>query len=70
MQADPLGDVEKFIDMQMRPVKVPGRVPANVPVNEANQSSEEQPPKLVKQYLVKWKTRSYLHCSWYDLIFL
>jgi hypothetical protein len=67
LQADPLGDVEKFIDMQMRPVKVLGKAP---PANETNPSSEEEPPKLVKQYLVKWKTRSYLHCSWYDPIAL
>ncbi|KAG0556719.1 hypothetical protein KC19_11G074300 [Ceratodon purpureus] len=55
--ADPLGDVEKFIDMQMRPIKVPGK-------STEEKTSEEQPPKLVKQYLVKWKSRSYLHCSW------
>lgn len=60
-QADPLGDVEKFIDTQMRPMKVPGKLPVNV----EDKGSEDQPQKLVKQYLVKWKSRSYLHCSWY-----
>lgn len=63
-QADPLGDVEKFIDSQMRPVKASingaaDKVPDKVP--------DEEPAKLVKQYLVKWKSRSYLHCSWYGL---
>ncbi|XP_024359262.1 CHD3-type chromatin-remodeling factor PICKLE isoform X2 [Physcomitrium patens] len=58
--ADPLGDVEKFIDTQMRPMKVPGRIAHNA----EEKVSEDQPPKLVKQYLVKWKSRSYLHCSW------
>jgi len=79
-QADPLGDVEKFIDTQMRPAKVPGITKAvsgdKVSADKASedkasedkaledQASDEQPPKLVKQYLVKWKSRSYLHCSW------
>lgn len=56
--------MEKFIDSQMRPVKASingaaDKVPDKVP--------DEEPAKLVKQYLVKWKSRSYLHCSWYGL---
>ena len=49
--------MEKFIDTQMKPIKVPGNV-------AADKAPDSQPAKLVKQYLVKWKSRSYLHCSW------
>ncbi len=60
---DPLGDVDKFLDCQLRPKAVLSAtgggggkdVSAPDPISKA----------LVKQYLIKWKSRSYLHCSWY-----
>ncbi|CAK9195050.1 unnamed protein product [Sphagnum troendelagicum] len=59
---DPLGDVDKFLDCQLRPKAVLSAtgggggkdVSAPDPISKA----------LVKQYLIKWKSRSYLHCSW------
>ncbi|GAB2223116.1 hypothetical protein Droror1_Dr00017253 [Drosera rotundifolia] len=50
----PLNDIEKILDCQMRPTA----------------ASEDEVSKLgskqifVKQYLVKWKQYSYLHCTW------
>ncbi|KAG0608643.1 hypothetical protein M758_8G121700 [Ceratodon purpureus] len=95
--ADPLGHVEKILDMQMRPIKVPGKASDHGADKAPDQAADEQaedkasvqaedddydeagdeasdpapgkdskepPPKLVKQYLIKWKSRSFLHCSW------
>jgi hypothetical protein len=89
-QADPLGDVERFIDVQMRPIKVPAKASdqdadkaSDQDADKASEQaadkaseqasdkdSEELPPKLVKHYLIKWKSRSYLHCSWYGPLLL
>lgn len=49
---DPLSEIEKFLDCQMR-------APASSD-DTVNPSSES----LTRQYLVKWKSRSHLHCSW------
>ncbi|WZY68412.1 hypothetical protein YC2023_000652 [Brassica napus] len=46
----PLTEMEKILDCQMRPMAS----------NDLNSSDN-----VVKQYLVKWKGLSYLHCSWY-----
>lgn len=54
-QVDPLENLEKILDCQMRPLRGPGSSEDNIG------SSSSRP---VKQYLVKWKGRSYLHCSW------
>ncbi|KAG0613818.1 hypothetical protein M758_6G131400 [Ceratodon purpureus] len=89
--ADPLGDVEKILDMQTRPIKVPGKASDHGADKAPDQAADEQaededddydeagdeasdpapdkdskepPPKLVKQHLIKWKSRSFLHCSW------
>ncbi|CAM6088601.1 unnamed protein product [Calypogeia fissa] len=52
---DPLENLEKILDCQMRPLRSPGS-------NEEGGGSSSS--RLIKQYLVKWKGRSYLHCSW------
>ncbi|XP_057845926.2 CHD3-type chromatin-remodeling factor PICKLE [Cryptomeria japonica] len=49
---NPLQELDKILDCQMRPV------------NDGNDEGESSTKKLVKQYLVKWKSMSYLHCSW------
>eukprot|EP00249_Psilotum_nudum_P029018 c3912_g1_i1 orf=833-2041(+) len=55
---DPLGDIDKFLDCQMRPL-----VTLNTPQeDEATVGPSSQ--LLTRQYLVKWKSKSYLHCSW------
>ncbi|CAK9216882.1 unnamed protein product [Sphagnum troendelagicum] len=61
---DPLGDVEKILDMQLRPLQLPqaGREHAGNGVPPITSGS------LVKHYLVKWKSRSYLHCSWVSAV--
>nr|VDD48306.1 unnamed protein product [Brassica oleracea] len=45
----PLTEMEKILDCQMR----------SIASNDLNSSDN-----VVKQYLVKWKGLSYLHCSW------
>ncbi|KAF2540360.1 hypothetical protein F2Q68_00029082, partial [Brassica cretica] len=45
----PLAEMEKILDCQMR----------SMASNDLNSSDN-----VVKQYLVKWKGLSYLHCSW------
>lgn len=54
-QVDPLENLEKILDCQMRPLRSPG---SHEDVAVASSS------RLIKRYLVKWKGRSYLHCSW------
>jgi chromodomain-helicase-DNA-binding protein 4 len=62
VQVDPLSDVEKFLDCQMRPSTVSSAATGG----GAEDASDPNPtPKdLVKHYLIKWKSMSYLHCSW------
>ncbi|KAL9226735.1 hypothetical protein vseg_002510 [Gypsophila vaccaria] len=50
----PLNDVEKILDYETRPTVADDGDASNL---DAKQVSE-------KQYLVKWKGLSYLHCSW------
>ncbi len=60
---DPLGDVDKFLDCQLRPKAVLSAIGGG----GGKDASAPDPisKALVKQYLIKWKSRSYLHCSWY-----
>ncbi|KAI5063399.1 hypothetical protein GOP47_0021946 [Adiantum capillus-veneris] len=48
---DPMSEIDKFLDCQMRP-------------QENLEETDESKESLTRQYLVKWKSRSYLHCSW------
>uniref|UniRef100_A0A2C9UD31 CHD3-type chromatin-remodeling factor PICKLE n=1 Tax=Manihot esculenta TaxID=3983 RepID=A0A2C9UD31_MANES len=50
----PLNDIDKILDCEMRPT-VAGD-------NDASKLGSKQ--IFVKQYLVKWKGLSYLHCTW------
>ncbi|XP_011622141.1 CHD3-type chromatin-remodeling factor PICKLE isoform X2 [Amborella trichopoda] len=50
----PLENIEKILDCEMRPCEV----------DEGEAPKGSTKPKFVKQYLVKWKGLSYLHCSW------
>lgn len=54
LQVNPLSEIDKILDCEMRPY-------GN---NETDDSKEVPKQKFVKQYLVKWKRLSYLHCSW------
>lgn len=56
--SDPFADIEKFLDSQMRPLNSAG------PCEEHEATAGPSSKLLTKQYLVKWKSRSYLHCSW------
>ncbi|TYI72123.1 hypothetical protein E1A91_D07G037500v1 [Gossypium mustelinum] len=50
----PLNDIEKILDCEMRPTVADD--------NDASKLGSKQ--IFVKQYLVKWKGLSYLHCTW------
>ncbi|KAM7276909.1 hypothetical protein ACFE04_018775 [Oxalis oulophora] len=50
----PLNDIDKILDCEMRPTAVDD--------GEASKLGSKQ--IFVKQYLVKWKGLSYLHCTW------
>ncbi|XP_064961860.1 CHD3-type chromatin-remodeling factor PICKLE-like [Musa acuminata AAA Group] len=50
----PLTEIEKILDCEMRPTVVDE--------NDSSKSSSNQ--SYAKQYLVKWKGFSYLHCIW------
>ncbi|KAE8701589.1 CHD3-type chromatin-remodeling factor PICKLE [Hibiscus syriacus] len=49
-----LNDLDKILDCEMRPTVVDD--------NDASSTGSKQ--IFVKQYLVKWKGLSYLHCTW------
>uniref|UniRef100_A0A1D1YBA8 CHD3-type chromatin-remodeling factor PICKLE n=1 Tax=Anthurium amnicola TaxID=1678845 RepID=A0A1D1YBA8_9ARAE len=49
----PLNEIEKILDCEMRPI-----------VGDTDASNLASKQKFVKQYLVKWKGMSYLHCTW------
>lgn len=55
LQVSPLTEIEKILDCEMRPTVVDE--------NDSSKSSSNQ--SYAKQYLVKWKGFSYLHCIWY-----
>eukprot|EP00250_Pteridium_aquilinum_P017954 c23861_g1_i1 orf=626-5110(-) len=48
---DPMSEIDKFLDCQMR-------------AQENSDGTDNSKESLTRQYLVKWKSRSYLHCSW------
>ncbi|KAA8518154.1 hypothetical protein F0562_015628 [Nyssa sinensis] len=50
----PLNDIDKILDCEMRPTVADD--------NDASKLGSKQ--IFVKQYLVKWKGLSYLHCTW------
>ncbi|MQL75940.1 hypothetical protein Taro_008326 [Colocasia esculenta] len=50
----PLNEIEKILDCELRPT--------GGEADDASKSTSKQ--KFVKQYLVKWKGMSYLHCTW------
>ncbi|ONK60438.1 uncharacterized protein A4U43_C08F18460 [Asparagus officinalis] len=49
----PLNEIEKILDCELRPMAA-----------EMDASKLDSKPKDVRQYLVKWKGLSYLHCTW------
>ncbi|KAK8515368.1 hypothetical protein V6N12_075412 [Hibiscus sabdariffa] len=51
---NPLNEIEKILDCEMRPTVADD--------NDASKLGSKQ--IFVKQYLVKWKGLSYLHCTW------
>lgn len=51
----PLNDIDKILDCEMRPTVADD--------SDASKTGSKQ--VFVKQYLVKWKGLSYLHCIWY-----
>ncbi|KAK4600631.1 hypothetical protein RGQ29_010329 [Quercus rubra] len=50
----PLNDIEKILDCEMRPTVA----------DDSDASKLGSKQIFVKQYLVKWKGLSYLHCTW------
>ncbi|KAJ8421601.1 hypothetical protein Cgig2_025730 [Carnegiea gigantea] len=50
----PLTDIEKILDCEMRPTAA----------HDSDASTLGSKQIFVKQYLVKWKGLSYLHCTW------
>ncbi|KAK8654913.1 hypothetical protein V6N13_107509 [Hibiscus sabdariffa] len=50
----PLNDIDKILDCEMRPTVADD--------NDASNTGSKQ--IFVKQYLIKWKGLSYLHCTW------
>ncbi|KAL3497299.1 hypothetical protein ACH5RR_040031, partial [Cinchona calisaya] len=50
----PLNDIDKILDCEMRPTVA----------DESDASKLGSNQIFVKQYLVKWKGSSYLHCTW------
>lgn len=60
LQVSPLSEMDKILDCELRPT-----------ISDEQDSSDAAPkPVNVKQYLVKWKGLSYLHCSWYCVVVL
>ena len=53
-QVSPLSDIDKLLDCEMRPTLAED--------SDATKLGSKQ--IFVKQYLVKWKGLSYLHCTW------
>ncbi|XP_010526237.1 PREDICTED: CHD3-type chromatin-remodeling factor PICKLE-like [Tarenaya hassleriana] len=51
----PLSEMEKMLDCEVRPT---------VPNDDQDSSTAAPKQIFVKQYLVKWKGLSYLHCTW------
>ncbi|KAK3036792.1 hypothetical protein RJ639_030484 [Escallonia herrerae] len=55
----PLNDIDKILDCEMRPTAA----------DESDASKLGSKQIFVKQYLVKWKGLSYLHCTWVKYVF-
>lgn len=53
-QVSPLNDIEKILDCERRPTAA----------EDGDSSKLGSKQAFVKQYLVKWKGLSYLHCTW------
>jgi hypothetical protein len=53
-QVSPLNDIDKLLDTEMRPTVA----------DDSDASKLGSKQIFVKQYLVKWKGLSYLHCTW------
>ncbi|XP_045799661.1 CHD3-type chromatin-remodeling factor PICKLE-like [Trifolium pratense] len=58
----PLNDIDRILDYEMRPI-VAGETGAIV-AGESDAKDLESKQSFVKQYLVKWKGLSYMHCKW------
>lgn len=54
LQVSPLNDIDKILDSEMRPTVA----------DDSDASKLGSKQIFVKQYLVKWKGLSYLHCTW------
>lgn len=54
LQVSPLTDIDKLLDCEMRPT-------VDADGDDTKLGSKQI---FVKQYLVKWKGLSYLHCTW------
>ncbi|CAN4076909.1 unnamed protein product [Withania somnifera] len=50
----PLNDIDKILDSEMRPTVADDKDASKLGLKQV----------FVKQYLVKWKGLSYLHCTW------
>jgi len=50
-----MNGIDKILDCEMRSVVATG---------ESDATKLESKQNFVKQYLVKWKGLSYLHCTW------
>ncbi|KAK3033012.1 hypothetical protein RJ639_037141 [Escallonia herrerae] len=55
----PLNDIDKILDCEMRPTAA----------DESDASKLGSKQIFVRQYLVKWKGLSYLHCTWVKYVF-
>jgi len=54
VQVSPLNDIDKILDCKMRPTVA----------SESDFENLGSKQSLAKQYLVKWKGLSYMHCGW------
>lgn len=54
LQVSPLNDIDKILECEIRPTVA----------DDSDASMLGSKQIFVKQYLVKWKGLSYLHCTW------
>lgn len=54
LQVSPLNEIDKILDCEMRPTAA----------DDSDASKLGSKQVFVKQYYVKWKGFSYLHCTW------
>lgn len=62
LQVSPLTDIDKILDCEMRPTQDSDGDGEGDGDGDTTKSGSKQ--IFVKQYLVKWKGLSYLHCAW------